>query len=161
MTSEQNISHPSPSISWTTLEYQYRPKEPSWYASVVIIALALSAGAFIVSNYLFGVLVIVAGFSFALLGARHPIEIECEISKAGIRAGNQLYPHNGIQSFWVLDIDDFPRIILRSTRFFLPQIIIPIGSADPEAIRGTLAAYLKEEEQEEPITQRIMDRLGF
>ena len=151
----------APSVFWEAPEYIYRPKGPEWYTIAGILTISIAVGAFVLSNVLFGILVLIGGFTIALMGARKPEVLRYEINKQGIMAGQQLYMHRDLKSFWILDYDHEPRLLLASTKVFMPQIIIPIGEADPEVVRDVLLAYLAEEEQRDSVTQGLMDRLGF
>lgn len=148
-------------ITWSALEYPIREKATDWYWALGIMALAGAVASYILGNILFSILIILGAFTTAIYGARHPRVVEFEIDRYGVRAGTTLYPYSSLASFWIIERQDGPKILLQSERFFMTYIIIPLGAEDPEAVRGALINHLKEEEHAEPFAQRIMDYLRF
>jgi len=51
--------------------------------------------------------------------------------------------------------------LLKYNRAFVPHIALPIAEVHPEDIREFLLSYLHEVEDHEPLSQKIMERLGF
>jgi len=77
--------------------------------------------------------------------------------------GETLYPYSTLESFWVIDEEINDRILIRSQKVFMPFLILPYESTEinPDDIRDYLLDYIDEEELEEPLSQILMERLGF
>jgi len=148
-------------ITWSTLEYPIREKTTDWYWALGIMAVAGAVASYILANILFSILIILGAFTVAVYGARHPHMVEFEIDRRGIRSGATLYPHSSLTSFWVIEGSEESKILLQSSKVFMPYIVIPLGGENPEMVREVLLNYLKEEEHVEPFAQRIMDYLRF
>jgi hypothetical protein len=115
-------------------------------------------------NILFALLILLAAFASILLAHTPARLITCEINRKGIRIEDILYPYSSLESFWVIDEDgyDRDRILVRSKKLFQPLIMVPLGEGvEPDEIRDYLLEYMHEEELHEPISQKIMDMLGF
>ena len=148
-------------ITWSALEYPVREKTTDWYWALGIMAVAGAVASYILANILFSILIILGAFTVAAYGARHPHEVLFEIDRRGIRSGTTLYPHSSLTSFWVIEGIEESKILLQSSKVFMPYIIIPLGEENPEMVREVLLNYIKEEEHVEPFAQRIMDYLRF
>ncbi|MDO8572750.1 MAG: hypothetical protein Q7S11_03215 [bacterium] len=148
-------------ITWSALEYPIREKTTDWYWALGIMAMAGAVASYILANILFSILIILGAFTVAVYGARHPHEVLFEIDRRGVRSGATLYPHSSLTSFWVIERREESKILLQSSKVFMPYIVIPLGGENPEMVRDVLLNYLKEEEHVEPLAQRIMDYLRF
>ena len=151
-----------PQISWQTLEYTYYPKSNDWYWSVGIIAVGLFIVAYIQRNFLFGVLVLLGGFSVLLYGARQPKKIEVTITGQGIQIDDRLFPHEELKSFWVFYMPgDVKELSLKLEKTLAPYLRIPLGDANPSDIRTFLLNYLPEKKQEDSLIDALMRYLQF
>lgn len=148
-------------ITWSALEYPIRKKTADWYWALGIMAIAGAVASYILGNILFSILILLGAFTVAIYGARHPHVVEFEIDRGGIRSGTTLYPYSSLASFWIIEGRDESKILIQSSKAFMPYIIIPLGEENPEVVREVLLNYLMEEEHVEPFAQRIMDYLRF
>lgn len=149
------------SVRWSALEYPHRKKTADWYWVLGILAVAGAVAAFILGNILFSLLIVVGAFTVALFAARHPRIVEFEIDQRGVRADIILYPYSSLISFWILEGTEEQKILLRSSKKFMPYIIIPLGDIHPLQAHEFLIERLPEEEIAEPLSHRIMDYLRF
>jgi hypothetical protein len=150
-------------IAWQSHEYEYVEKNADWYWAMGIVVVAVAVVSFMVGNILFGIVILLGGFSLAIHAARKPALQNFEINQKGVMVDNILYPYVTLDSFWVDDLSSpHPKIILKSGKFLMPQIILPYpANEDPEEVRDYISYYLPEEEMYEPITHKLMEYLGF
>lgn len=148
-------------LRWTTLEYPYKEHPRDWYVAVIIIIVSLMVMSFLLDNILFGIFIALGGFTLLLYAVRKPGVLEVAITDKGVVTNNTLYLFSEISSFWVEEGSNEPKIILESKKTYIPYIIIPLGDADPDEVRSVLGKSLKETEHVEPITQKLMEHLGF
>lgn len=150
------------SIEWQAPEYEFHKKSPDWFWTLGIITLALFLSATLLHSLLFGFLILLAGFSLALFGARRPSIVSFKINTQGIHIGNRIYPYENLKCFWVDYEPPYKKeLIIESKKTFMPHITIMIGEADPVKIRNYLLQFLKEEKIEEPLTNTIVRLLKF
>jgi len=150
-----------PLISWNAPEHYYVEKHPDWYWAVGIVTLALAAVAFILSNAITGIFVIVAAVALVLHASRPPRVVTYSIIDRGIVADDILYPFLSLESFWIPHDEAIPRIIIKSHKTFMPYIIIYIDEVSPEHIREIMLTYIAETEHKESVLKHILERLGF
>jgi hypothetical protein len=150
-----------PLISWDAPEHHYTEKNNDWYWAVGIITLTAAALAFIFGNIIFGILIIVGVFALVVHAARKPDLIQIEVNDRGILVEDVLYPFLTIESFWIDAHEHPPRLLLKSTKMFMPYIVIHIQGIDREKVREVLLTYVAETEHREPLTQKLLEKLGF
>lgn len=146
-------------FQWQTLEYEHKERTPDWFWAVGIIGAAIAATAIILHNTLFGLLIVIATFALIIHTIRAPRVMECEIDNRGVRVAHTLYPYGTLASFWIER--DEEKLLLRSQKLIMPLVVIPLRGTNPDAVREYLLEFLEEEELHEPLSQRIMEQLGF
>lgn len=158
---QKKQSHTRHTLRWQAYEFTYVRKPSEWYWKVGIITAGVTAAAYVLENYLFSILTVIGGFTFALFGAKKPDVLDMEISSKGVRIQTKLYPYSELKYFWILEDSPEPKILLQAAGMLHTHIVLPLGDADPEDVRTELLEHIEEKEMAEPITQRIIDRTGF
>lgn len=150
-------------ISWRALEHKHTEKSADWFWIIGVITITGAILSLYFNNILLAILITIAGFTSFLHGHTQPKILEFKITRKGIQAGSSVFTYSALESFWVIDEEINDRVILKSKKFLMPYIILPFDSTktDPDEIRDYLLEYLNEEELQEPLSQLIMERLGF
>ena len=149
-------------IEWQAPEYEFHEKSPDWFWTLGIITLALFLSAVLLHSLLFGFLILLAGFSLALFGARKPNIVSFKIDTRGIHIENRIYPYENLKCFWLDYKPPYKKeLIVESKKTLMPHIAIMTGESDPVKIRNYLLQFLKEEKIEEPLTSSVARLLGF
>lgn len=149
-------------ISWQALEYKRKEKTADWYWAVILIALAMAVTAFFLHNIFFGILIIISTAILLSFSIVAPKLIDVSIDQKGVYLGKQMYPFATLDSFWVENRDEEDqKILLKSKKAIMPLVIIPLEEHNHLDVREFLLQYLPEVEMHEPLSQKIMERLGF
>ena len=148
-------------ISWTAPEFNYTPKGPDWYWMVGLITLTLVIIALSLGNILFAIVLIVGSFAISFQASQRPEVIEIKVTKQGVQVADTLYPFSSLQSFWVVNSPHEQKLILKSEKTYMPYVVVPIDNVNPENVRHFLLQYLPEEKLKEPLSQKVMEYLGF
>lgn len=149
-------------IEWQAPEYEFVKKSPDWFWGLGIITLALFLSTLLLKNFLFGIFILLAGFSLALYASRRPNIVSFSVSPRGIQIGNRIYPYENLKSFWINYNPPYKKdLIIESKRTFMPHIFIMLEDADPEKIHNLLSQFLKEEKIEESLIDSVFRLLGF
>jgi len=148
-------------ITWQAPEFNYTPKGPDWYWTVGIIALTLIVIAILSGNLLFAFVLLVGSTALSYQASRKPGLAEFAVNNHGVRVNETLYPYSDVESFWVEDNPHEQKLILQSQKLLMPYIIIPIVDVDPQELRHYLLQFIPEEHHKEPLSQKIMEYLGF
>lgn len=150
-----------PLIEWDAPGHIYTEKNNDWYWAVGIITLTAAALSFILGNVIFGLLIIIGVFALVIHSSRKPAIVHVVINDRGIVINDILYPFLTIESFWI-DVHEHPsKVLLKSTKTFMPFISVYIDEVDPDHVREILLNYIAETEHHEPVTQKILERFGF
>lgn len=151
-------------IIWETLNHIKEEKSSDWFWIVGIVAIAGAVLAIFFNNVLLGLLILLSAFaSFMFVNTPPKIE-RYELNRKGVVIGEDLYPYNSLESFYVVDEDGYERdrILIKSRKFFMPLIIIPLGNeVTVDEVYDFLIEYLDEEEMREPPAYYIMKKIGF
>ena len=148
-------------IIWQASEYEHKEKTPDWYWAVGIIALSTVIISFIYKNYIFAIFIILATTVLGMYGLKKPEMMEVEINEKGVKIKNEFYPYKIIKSFYIENQGGKKKLLIHTKRIIMPIIALPIEEILEEKVKLMLLKHSKEEEMKEPVTQRIMEHLGF
>ena len=149
-------------ISWKALEYKRKDKTADWYWAVILISLAMVVTSFILHNVLFAVLIIISTGILMSFSMTAPKTVSISINQKGIVVGKEMYPFATLDAFWVESADgEDQKILLKSKKLIMPLIAIPLEEHHHLDVREFLLNYLPEVEMHEPLSQKIMEKLGF
>jgi len=149
-------------FSWRAPEYFYNEKGGGWYAALGALTVVLLVLAYLLNNFLFGVLIIVSSFAVALYGARRPKTVLFALTEQGLRIENRLYPYDNIQSFWMhYDPPRSKEMTIIFKKGVMPRLSIPLEDADPNEIRDIFIKHVDEEPHEETFSDTLGRYLRF
>jgi len=149
-------------ISWKALEYKRKEKTADWYWAVILIALAIVVISFITQNALFAILIIISTIILLSFSVIAPKTVDISMNQKGIAVGKEMYPFATLESFWVESMDkDNQKILFKSKKLIMPLVSIPLEEHHQRDVREFLLKYLPEVEMHEPLSQKIMEKLGF
>lgn len=149
-------------ISWKALEYKRTEKNADWYWAVILISLAIVVISFILHNILFAILIIISTAILISFSVTEPKTITISVNQKGIVVEKDMYPFATLDAFWVEGNDENnQKILLRSKKLIMPLIAIPLEEHHHLDVREFLLQYLPEVEMHEPLSQKIMEKLGF
>lgn len=148
-------------LRWSAYEHEHIERGSDWYWALGVIAVSAALTAVLFSNVLFAILILVAAGTIGLTASRPPELHEFELSDKGIRIGNDFHPYDSIISFWVDEELESPLLLVDTTTFMSPNLIIPIGDMTPESVRSYLRPYAAETPMKEPLSHKILEFFGF
>ncbi|MBU4480415.1 hypothetical protein KKG48_03170 [Patescibacteria group bacterium] len=141
-------------IKWKALEYEYFHKSPDWFWALWIISIGIIVTSVIYNSMLFAILIFISAFTLSIQAVKKPRLISYEIDSEGIIIYGKKYLFENLESFKIIE-DEFPRIILKSKKHFMPFITVPLGDTDTKNVNEFLNQYLKEENHEEPWSYKV------
>lgn len=149
-------------FQWEAMEFEKIPKTKEWFWAGAIVGAALIIVALIQKNFLFAIVVVLAGFLVYIYSQKEPRKISFSISNRGVIIGKRLYEYDSLKSFWIFY--EPPRIrelSIESKKHFMPRIALPLDEADPIKLREALIQFLPEIKHEEDLSDMIAKRVGF
>lgn len=150
------------SITWDAYEHNHGERGSDWFWMLGIGALAVTVASILLGNVLFGVLVLVAAFVVALVAARPVRIVSYAVTTRGLRIDDLLYPYSSLESFALTEEHpEGPQLLIKSSRLFMPLLVIPVPEEYVDEIEDVVAARLPEAHLEEPFFHQVLDFFGF
>ncbi|TSC87032.1 MAG: Uncharacterized protein G01um10148_137 [Parcubacteria group bacterium Gr01-1014_8] len=150
-------------IRWSAYEHEHIERSSDWFWALGIIAVCAAVTSLLFGNVLFALLIIVAAGVIALIAQTPPELHDFEISERGITVSSTLHTYEEILAFWVEteNQEEEPLLLVDTVKFMSPNLVIPIGGANPEEIRAYLRERAPEVPMKEPLAHKILEFFGF
>ena len=149
-------------LRWSAYEHEHIERSVDWFWALGIVAVSVALTSILFSNILFAILIVVAAYTIGILARTPPELVEFELSDRGIRVGKTLHRYDEIISFWVEDeLGVNPLLLVDTTKFMSPNLIIPIEGIDPHEVRVFLQERVEEVPMKEPVSHKILEFLGI
>lgn len=149
-------------LRWSAYEHEHIERGSDWFWALGIVAVSMALVSILLHDALFAVLIIIAALTIAILAVHPPELAEFEVSERGVRVAGKLHRYDDITSFWVEDEHGGrPLLLVETTNFMHPSIIIPIEHIDPHAVRAYLKQHAEETPLKEPVSHKILDFFGL
>jgi hypothetical protein len=149
---------------WEGQEYEHDPKSADWYWALGIVAIAAAVAAWIFSNYLLALLVVIAAIAIALHAAKRPPLHRFRLVEDGLLIGEDLHPFERMTSFSVLeDVEgDLPPLLsVKTDVWHSAHLEIPLADVDADLVYATLLANVDEEEHRPGAAEVVAAWFGF
>lgn len=158
-------------LRWTVPEYKKHDRSRNWYIIAFIFALICLFFSFFSfngwqpvflgasSNFLFALIIVLAGIVLIINDSRAPIMINVELGPEGVKVGSTFYDYDEIKNFAVLYK---PKQSLKNLYFefkssMRPRLSLPLRRLDALTVRNFLIRYLSEnlERTEAPLSEQL------
>ncbi len=150
------------SLKWEAFEYHYSEKSADWFWALGIIAISIAVTSILFNNLLFALFILLGAFVLAVYAKRIPLVVNFEINDRGIKAGRAFYKYKDIEGFRIADEEnEHPKLLIKSDTITMPLVAIPIHKEDVGYIKNYLDSLIPEEDLHEPLSQKVMEYLGF
>jgi hypothetical protein len=149
-------------LRWSAYEHEHIERGSDWFWALAIVAVCGAIIAIVFHDVLFAVLILLAATTLALLARTPPELMHFELSDRGIRVGDTMHKFEEILAFWVEDHDvERPLLLVDTTKFMSPNLIIPIEEIDPHAVREYLRTRAEEVPMKEPVAHKVLEFFGL
>ena len=149
-------------IAWQVHSHIHRERSNDWYWALGLVALAGAVISLFFGNVLFAVILIIGAGSVGVLAARGPREHSARIDTRGVSIDGTLHPYTSIQSFWVEESGEAPRLFVSTSGIIAPHLTLPLQDrARAGQVRSFLKKYATEEEQGPHFGEHIAEFFGL
>lgn len=148
-------------LRWSAYEHEHIERGSDWFWALGVIAVSAALTSILFGNILFAFVIVIAATTIGLLARKPPELHEFELSEKGIRIGQTMHPFETVISFWVDEELEQPLLLVDTTTFMSPNLIIPIGEMHPDDIRNALRQHAAEVPMKEPLAHKILEFFGF
>lgn len=149
-------------ISWSVVTHTHKERSADWYWAFGLFTLGGIALSIFFTNYMLAIILVLGMGSIGILAARGPREHNVRIDKRGIAIDGTLYIYRTIQSFWVEEETDEPRLFITTSGLLSPHITIPLDHPEhADEVRAYLREILTEEEQRPHFGEHLAEMFGL
>lgn len=154
---------PLETISWTASEYIAHQKSLSWYAALVVLAVAFSGLIYFITggDIMSSAVILLVAIVFGIYAGKNPKEQRYAISVNGVSVGAKTYSFNQLKSFSITDEGAFSSITFMPMKRFMPVISIYYDPQDEEKIADTISNYLPLENHPRDVVDGLMRKIRF
>lgn len=148
-------------IRWSADEHRHFERGREWYISLAVIAAATSLTAIVFNDVFFGILIVVGAIAISLVASKPPRHLSFEINDKGVMTGDTFHSYKEILAFWVSHDEEEPLLLIDTTKFMSPNLIIPLEGVSSEKVRAKIKPHAKEVEMHEPLFHKVFEFFGF
>ncbi len=133
-------------LTWQVPEYQKYQRGKIWYASFVILGLALIVYAVATLNFLFALIVLICALVIVMSTLREPGTLEVRATETGLAVGSRFMPYRSMAHFAIVYDPPVKNLYLEfKDGFFNAHTSIALEDENPIEIRNLLiGARVKE-----------------
>lgn len=144
-------------ISWEVPEYHKHDRSRWWYILFAAICIGLIIQAVLTANFLFAVILVIAGFVMIINDARHPAPVLFSITTEGIVIGRKFYDYDQIKHFAIVykPAENLKRLYFEFKHAAKPRLSVALFDVNPLFLREHLGKYISEdaERTDEPTSE--------
>ena len=148
-------------IEWQAPEYTHKKKSADFLWTIGLVAIIGCIIALWFHNYVFAIFIFISGACLILFTLREPQEISFSIGSDGIHMGKDKYAWATIKGFAIKKSGDSSKLMIVTSKYFLPVYTIPLPSNLVEEVKEVLLKVVPAVEIEESRSMLFMEKLGF
>lgn len=145
-------------LKWSAPEYEYNPKDISWYWLLVIAVIIIVAISLWQKNFLFAIFMLIAVPVLFFWGRREPRLMELELDNKGLHIDKEFLPYENFEGFAIEE-----ELLFKKKGRLNPYLRLSLPEDDQEksAIKKHLAGFLPEIEYKGSLVDAISKLLKF
>jgi hypothetical protein len=150
-------------IEWESPEYIHRDHSNDWFWGLGLITLLSVIIAICKGNYIFGIFLLLAGFSLILFSIKRPEINKNKIETKGLSIQGTFYQWSFLKSFNIKDTrdDNLFKLLIESNKRFLPILTVLVPKEIEEKVEDNLSKVMKKSNIDETGSTVFMDKIGF
>lgn len=136
-------------ITWEVPEYEKHSRSKQWYIIFGIIALAMLGYAIFSANFLFAIILIIAGFVLIINDARTPQLVSISLTTEGLAVGRKFFDYDEFKNFAIVykPSAGVKQLYLEFKSLTKHRISVPLTDVNPLFLRDNLLKYLSEDDE--------------
>lgn len=148
-------------IEWKAPEYKHKERSMDFFWTIGIVAIVSAIIAIWFGNYVFAIFIIVAGGCLIMFTFKKPENIEFAIDNDGLHIGKDMYPWKNIKSFDVKEGMPFGKLMVETSRKFLPIFTIPLPSDISNQVEDEFEKIAERKEIAESQSMAFAEKIGL
>jgi hypothetical protein len=150
-------------ITWLAPEYVHKERGNDWFWTIGVITIVACGIAVWTHNYVFAIFLLLSGCCLIMFTLRHPQDVTYTVETKGLSMGKDIYKWKELKSFNIKksDTDAYAKLLIETSKYFLPIYTIPLPKEIAEEIKQTLLKIIPRSEIDESKSMVFMEKLGF
>jgi hypothetical protein len=138
-----------PLIEWQVHETETEAPSRKLLFWLGLILMSIIGYALFVDSPIVAITFILIGLMGYLLLHKKPRFLQCRIFDQGISVNRELFPFEGMNSFWIFEDEHYPPFVRLHTKTLIePLVDIPLGDTEVKKIHDILETFIPEERAE-------------
>jgi hypothetical protein len=134
-----------PEVVWEIDEYPRQRRSRNWYLVAGGIGVALIIYAVATANFLFAVIILMAGIVTLISDFKEPDRVTVAVTSAGLVVGDSFYDFRSVRDFSIVyEPPEVKLLYVTFRQIWQPMLAIPLEETDPNAVRETLLPFCLE-----------------
>ncbi len=134
-----------PRVVWEIDEYPRQTRSRRWYLVMAALGVALIVYSIATANFLFAVIVLMAGIITLISDFKHPNRITVGITTTGIVIGETYHDFRSVNDFaLVYEPPEVKNLYVTFRQSWQPMLAIPLEDTDPNVVRRELLPFCLE-----------------
>jgi hypothetical protein len=146
-------------ISWMVPEHNTYERGRNWHIIFSIAIGALLLYGLFSQNFLFAVIIIIAGLTILFHNNEEAPMIKFALTDEGIILGKKFYDYDEFKNFGIVykPSQGIKNLYIEFKSGITPRLSIPLNDINPLPLRKTLSSYVEEDKEriEPPISEEI------
>ncbi len=148
-------------IEWQAPEYTHKKRSVDFLWTIGLIALLASGVAFWFTSYIFAIFILISGACLIMFTIREPEEINFSIKTEGLMVGKDKHEWKSIKGFNIKSGEPYGKLLIETSRYFLPVYTIPIPSSLIKRAKESLQKVIPNIEIMESGSMAFAEKIGF
>src|SRR6056297_4037565 len=150
-------------LTWVVPEFDTPPKTKKWYIVAGFLALLVLIYAIYTSNFLFALIIIIAGVILVLSEGQKAQKVTVSLTEEGLILGRKFYDYDEFKNFAIVykPKQGTKNLYFEFQNFFRHRITIPLEDMNPLTVQEILSDYLEEDTDrtDPPLSEQISQLL--
>ena len=160
----------SAKIEWEAPDYEYNPKEVSWYWLSLILSIVLIAFAIWQGNFLFAIFVVIAWFAVISFANRYPANWKFNLDYKGVSMHlvggeseqEKFYSYSEMDGFDIHEAsDEHKELVIKIKSRFSPFLRVNFPHIHEERIVMVFTKFVPKEEYEDSLADHLFKLIRF
>ena len=148
-------------IEWEAPEYNHKKRTPDFLWTIGLTSIVLAIAAIWFGNLVFAIFVLVAGASLIMFNVREPNQMGFAIKTEGLVVGKDKYEWKNIKGFNIIKGDLYGKLLIETTKYFLPVYTIPLPTSIVEEVKTELSKVIPKAEIKESASMAFAEKIGL
>ncbi|QQS16064.1 MAG: hypothetical protein IPK84_01765 [Candidatus Moraniibacteriota bacterium] len=144
-----------PQLTWTAPEFDESPAHSRALLLLLGVFLAIIVYALIENSSIMAITFVLLGTVTFLHSRKSPKTLRCAITSEGVVVEEEIYAFDNIKSFWIIYEEDERSLFLKTRGSLIASVRIPLGSANPVALREALLTSVREVKYEPTVVDTL------